>query len=212
MSKGPTLLQAIDNCLPQTQCRECGYQGCQPYAQAIAHQQENINRCAPGGMDTLVRLAKILNKDFSCYIDEVIKNTRIPQTAKIREAACIGCTKCIQACPVDAIVGCAKHMHTVISQECTGCGLCIDPCPVDCIDLNIVNGLAYDRDKARARFQSKQTRLKQNKNSKKTNYMKAKLANPYTDKASEFIVKKTYIKEAVARAKAKKAKLGTCTK
>jgi len=121
----------IEELLPQTQCGQCGHMGCRPYAAAIA-QGEAINRCPPGGNRTIKALAELLQtKSLPPDFD-----TPPPRSvARIREDECIGCTKCIQACPVDAIVGAAKLMHTVIVAECTGCDLCVEPCPVDCIDM-----------------------------------------------------------------------------
>lgn len=124
------LIALIDDLLPQTQCGECGHMGCRPYATAIA-QGEAINRCPPGSDTTIAALANLLDKSI-VPLDGVTKPDRV---AFIREDECIGCTKCIQACPVDAIVGAAKLMHTVITDECTGCDLCVEPCPVDCIDM-----------------------------------------------------------------------------
>lgn len=123
-------IAAIDALLPQTQCGKCGHPGCQPYAAGIA-AGEAINKCPPGGTATLRALAALLQVP---ELPLALPATAA-QLAVIREAECIGCTKCIQACPVDAIVGAAKLMHTVIADECTGCELCIAPCPVDCIDL-----------------------------------------------------------------------------
>jgi len=123
-------IAAIDALLPQTQCGKCGFDGCLPYAEAIA-AGEPINRCPPGGEATLERLAALTGRP----VQSLAEPAQLPLAAVIREAECIGCTKCIQACPVDAILGAAKRMHTVITDECTGCELCVAPCPVDCIDL-----------------------------------------------------------------------------
>lgn len=127
------LVDRINNILPQTQCGRCGHPGCRPYARAIA-AGEAINRCPPGGDDAIARLSALLNEE-KVALDPGHGTASKNQVAVIREAECIGCTKCIVACPVDAIIGAAKQMHTVIEDECTGCDLCIDPCPVDCIDL-----------------------------------------------------------------------------
>nr|WP_300999768.1 RnfABCDGE type electron transport complex subunit B [Halomonas sp.] len=124
------MIDAIDALLPQTQCGKCGHPGCRPYAEAIA-EGEAINRCPPGGEETLARLAALTDRPAL----PLEQPAQFPLAAVIREGECIGCTKCIQACPVDAILGASKRMHSVISQECTGCELCVAPCPVDCIDL-----------------------------------------------------------------------------
>ncbi|AIG02712.1 RnfABCDGE type electron transport complex subunit B [Pseudomonas fluorescens] len=169
-----SLIQRIDALLPQTQCGKCGHPGCRPYAEGIA-QGEAINKCPPGGTQTIAELAQLLDL-LPLKLDST-RGEAPAQIAFIREAECIGCTKCIQACPVDAIVGAAKLMHTVIVDECTGCDLCVAPCPVDCIDmlplphtvLPIVAGYASTaeehqaratkRDRARRRFEQRNARL-----------------------------------------------------
>ena len=128
------LAARIDRLLPQTQCGQCGYAGCKPYAEAIARGEADINQCPPGGdvgVRTLARFLGLQAKPLN-PIHGVEKPALV---ALIREEECIGCTKCIQACPVDAIIGAPKLMHTVLADLCTGCELCIPPCPVDCIDL-----------------------------------------------------------------------------
>lgn len=127
------LVEQLDNILPQTQCGQCGYPGCRPYAEAIANGDE-INKCPPGGETTIKELASLMGVDAK-PLDSAHGVEEAKKVAFIREDECIGCTKCIQACPVDAIVGAAKQMHSVIIDECTGCDLCVDPCPVDCIDM-----------------------------------------------------------------------------
>ncbi|KPW84853.1 electron transport complex subunit RsxB [Pseudomonas congelans] len=169
------LIRSIDALLPQTQCGKCGHPGCKPYAEGIAGG-EAINKCPPGGDETIVQLAELLSVPVLTL--DMQRGTAPAQVAFIREAECIGCTKCIQACPVDAILGAAKLMHTVIIDECTGCDLCIAPCPVDCIEMHplplatvtpIVGGLAptpelqearqRKRTHARLRFEARNARL-----------------------------------------------------
>ena len=130
----PDLARRIDALLPQTQCTRCGYDGCRPYADAIAAGEADIDRCPPGGEEGIARLARLLGRAAK-PLDPECGVYQPPRVAVIEEDACIGCTKCIQACPVDAIVGASQLMHTVIASWCTGCELCIPPCPVDCIAL-----------------------------------------------------------------------------
>ncbi len=131
--EGDPLVDQIDDVLPQTQCGQCGFPGCRPYAESIANGDE-INKCPPGGEATIKKLADLMGVEAK-PLDAAHGEEDVKKVAYIREDECIGCTKCIQACPVDAILGAAKHMHTVITSECTGCDLCVDPCPVDCIDM-----------------------------------------------------------------------------
>ena len=130
----------VDAILPQTQCGQCGFAGCRPYAEAIAGGEAEINRCPPGGEATIQSLADLLGRD-PLPLDEEVGEERPPSVAVIDEQTCIGCTLCIKACPVDAILGAAKQMHTIIESECTGCELCLEPCPVDCITMH---ELGYD--------------------------------------------------------------------
>jgi len=131
---GNPIVDQINDILPQTQCGQCGYPGCRPYAEAIASEEAQINQCPPGGEAGIQALADLLDVE-ALPLDAEHGEEAVSQVAFIREDACIGCTKCIQACPVDAILGAAKQMHTVIVSECTGCDLCVEPCPVDCIDM-----------------------------------------------------------------------------
>ncbi|QBX43123.1 electron transport complex subunit RsxB [Pseudomonas fluorescens] len=176
-----SLIQLIDALLPQTQCGKCGHPGCKPYAQGIV-DGEPINKCPPGGDETVAALAELLNVPVLEL--DVSRGSAPPQVAYIREAECIGCTKCIQACPIDAIVGAAKLMHTVLIDECTGCDLCVAPCPVDCIEMHplplgtlpVVGGLALSleeqraraakRDHARQRFERRNARLQREEQQK----------------------------------------------
>jgi electron transport complex protein RnfB len=132
--EGDPIVERIDALLPQTQCGQCGHPGCRPYAQAIA-DGEAINKCPPGGQATINALADLLDVPAPSLDAEYGEHSKVKKVAFIREDECIGCTKCIQACPTDAILGAAKQMHTVIVDECTGCDLCVEPCPVDCIDM-----------------------------------------------------------------------------
>lgn len=132
--EGDPIADKIDAILPQTQCGQCGFAGCRPYAEAIAAGEADINQCPPGGEAGVVALAELLGRDPKPLNPEngAVKPKMV---AVIDERSCIGCTLCIQACPVDAILGAAKQMHTVIAGECTGCELCLPPCPVDCIRM-----------------------------------------------------------------------------
>ncbi len=203
---------AIDALLPQTQCRRCGYDGCGPYAEAIAAGEADINRCPPGGDATVNKLAALTGAAPKPIADEC-GSAWPPKVAFIREPECIGCTRCIQACPVDAIVGAAKQMHTVIADECTGCELCLPVCPVDCIDLPLAaadNGQpawppATDTDQRRAaqarqRFEARQARLNNQARRRRRRESAAVTEEPDTSAQ-----KKDTIAAAVARAKAKRA-------
>lgn len=156
------LVDRIDAVLPQTQCTRCGYDGCKPYAQAIAEGQAQINQCPPGGYAGVVKLAQLLGRE-PLALNPANGVEQPLALAVIDEAVCIGCTLCIQACPVDAIVGAAKQMHGVLPDWCTGCELCIAPCPVDCISMAPVNPPrewnAADAGLARARYYARNDRL-----------------------------------------------------
>jgi electron transport complex protein RnfB len=165
-----TLADRIEDLLPQTQCTKCGYPACRPYAEAIAAGNASYNQCPPGGAEGIARIAELLGKPV-IPINPVHGLERERPVAVIDESACIGCTLCIQACPVDAIVGAAKQMHTVIASLCTGCDLCVPPCPVDCIDMQAATpgrtGWAAwsqaDADAARARHDARTLRLQREK-------------------------------------------------
>ena len=135
MPDSPTLIERLDRILPQTQCGQCGFEGCRPYAEAMARGEAGVERCPPGGDAGARALAHVLGIAARPY-DRARGECTPPQVAWIVEADCIGCTKCIQACPVDAIVGGARYMHTVLAPLCTGCALCLPACPVDCIELH----------------------------------------------------------------------------
>lgn len=157
---GDAAVDAIDAALPQTQCGACDYPACRPYAQAIASGEAAINQCPPGGERVITLLAKLTGRPRM----PLREPWRPPALALIREADCIGCTLCIQACPVDAIVGAAKQMHTVIAAECNGCERCLPPCPVDCIELRAIpapDEAERERFAAhwRLRFEAREARL-----------------------------------------------------
>ncbi len=151
----------IDAILPQTQCEQCGYHGCRPYAEAIARGEAEINQCPPGGAAGIAKLAALLQRPL-LPLNSAHGIEKPRALARIVEADCIGCTKCIQACPVDAIIGASKLMHTVIADDCTGCELCVPACPVDCIVLEPMPAAQLDiahADAAREHFQRREARL-----------------------------------------------------
>lgn len=165
-----TLADRIEDVLPQTQCTKCGYPACRPYAEAIANGSASYNQCPPGGAEGVARIASLLGKlVIPLNHDNGVERER--PVAVIDESACIGCTLCIQACPVDAIIGAAKQMHTVIASLCTGCDLCVPPCPVDCIEMKPVTAgktgwaawSATEADAARARHDARKLRLQREK-------------------------------------------------
>jgi len=186
--------EQIDQLLPQTQCGLCTHGGCLPYAEAIVFEQAPLNLCPPGGVDTLQALGSLLNEDIDAHIGDMQQKAKPALLAVIREAECIGCTKCIQACPVDAILGSAKAMHTVIADECTGCELCVAPCPVDCIDLIPNPDFKDKRHHYRSRYIERNQRLQRAEKDKKL----AALSVSNNQKQD-------YIKAALERAKQRKS-------
>ncbi|MGA7439885.1 MAG: RnfABCDGE type electron transport complex subunit B [Luteibacter sp.] len=196
----PTLADRIDDLLPQTQCEQCGFHGCRPYADAIATGEAAINRCPPGGALGIERLAALLGTPVLPL--DTSRGVEKPRTvARVIEADCIGCTKCIQACPVDAILGAAKVMHSVVSDLCTGCELCVPACPVDCITLDPMPlAQADDRahaDAARQHFQRREARLAHDRDAREQ-----QLASSKRDVGAP--AARNAVLEALARAKAKK--------
>lgn len=191
------LIDDIDNLLPQTQCGLCTYGACRPYAEAIATQGEAINKCPPGGVKGLLALAELLEQDPAPYLEEMQQKAKLPSVAIIREEECIGCAKCIQVCPVDAILGSGKKMHTILADQCTGCELCLPPCPVDCIDLNYLE----PQDHAAQKEKANQWRLQYQKRNKR-------LATSSSD--NQIVIsesrdsRKSAILEAILRSKSKK--------
>ena len=161
MSAVPTseVVSQIDALLPQTQCTRCGYPGCRPYATAIAAGEAQINQCPPGGSATIHALGRLLGREFRA-LNPANGVEAPPRLAWIDEARCIGCARCLAPCPVDAIVGAAKFMHTVLAEHCTGCELCVAPCPVDCIEMRPGSvPAAHLPDLNRARFDAHTERL-----------------------------------------------------
>ncbi len=203
---GSALAQEIDALLPQTQCTKCGYSGCLPYARAIAAGTADFNQCPPGGAAGIAKLAALLGREAKA-LNPANGSERLRARAQIDEARCIGCTLCIQACPVDAIIGAAKLMHTVIAGLCTGCELCLPPCPVDCIAMlplpQAEAAWTQDlADAARARFEFRSLRLAREQEERAERLARKaeeKLAQPLPD------AKKAVILAALERAKARKA-------
>ena len=193
--------EQINALLPQTQCEECGYKGCKPYAEAISREEADINLCAPGGISVLEKLGKICNKDIKLHRDYVNQHFRPESIAIIDETVCIGCVKCINGCPVDGIVGTAKMMHTVIEDICTGCNLCVPACPVDCIEIKPAK-LKNTVGQRRTRYEKRLLRLDTITKSKQIKHQDAKLSSQKSTSAE----KKSAITDAIARAKAKKNK------
>lgn len=195
-----TLADRIDAILPQTQCERCGYHGCRPYAEAIARGEAGINQCPPGGTAGIEQLALLLNRPVEPLNPD--HGVEKPRTlARIVEADCIGCTKCIQACPVDAIVGASKMMHTVIADDCTGCELCVPACPVDCIVLLPMPAAQIDAahaNAARAHFQQREARLERLRQQRDAELAAHKAA------VDERAAQGNPVLEALARAKARK--------
>jgi len=197
------LAARIDALLPQTQCTRCGYPTCRAYADAIAADETDINHCPPGGVDGVAALAALLGRATK-PLDPANGSEAAPLVAVIDEAVCIGCTKCIQACPVDAIVGAAKRMHTVVAAECTGCELCLPPCPVDCIALVVVDDTPLARGRvmqratdARARFDARNTRLERERAARE-----ARRATTPAQREANPPITRTAVLDAIARGKA----------
>lgn len=210
------LTEQLLDALPQTQCTKCGYQGCRPYAQAMASDAAPHNQCPPGGAQGIVRLATILKRPvLPLNPDNGLEKPRT--LAIIDEARCIGCTLCIQACPVDAILGAPKQMHFIIPELCTGCDLCVAPCPVDCIDMEPVttstgwNAWSQQQaDAARLRYEQHQARQQRDKADNDAR-LAAKAAQKLADLNQQAplseaeLRKKAIIEAAIERARQKKA-------
>jgi len=194
----PGLAARIDALLPQTQCRRCGYAGCRPYADAIAAGDADIDRCPPGGQATLQALADMLGR----RAPPLDSSRGLPgplRVARIEESACIGCTLCIAACPVDAIIGAQKRLHGVLTSLCSGCELCVAPCPVDCIEM-VPAARAWtpsDATAARERFERRGRRLA--------------AASVAATREAQARVRKAAVAEAIERARARREAARTRT-
>lgn len=204
------LVQKIDDLLPQTQCTQCGFEGCLPYAKAVARQEADINRCPPGGTATIAALARLLEKPL-IELDQSCGTTIERHIASIDPQHCIGCTLCIKACPVDAIVGSSKRRHAVIAELCTGCELCIPPCPVDCIDMVFMPEFSHWDQQlahaARSRMNTREVRLKRQKE-EQAERLEAKAIHKLDElddsPSPDAAAKKAVVQAALARARARR--------
>lgn len=207
MNQENDLIDKLDAILPQTQCQLCEYPDCRAYATAIAQGATSIERCHPGGLPVLHALADACAEDATPFITTVQQQFKQYHTVEIREHECIGCTKCIQACPVDAIIGSGKLMHTVLSDVCNGCDLCLPVCPVDCIDLKeqpqpSSNEQAAQANNWRQRYQNKQARQLKLKQQAKAQHQQQK--NQKSSTQATIASRQAAIAAALARVKNKK--------
>ncbi|MBN8480674.1 MAG: RnfABCDGE type electron transport complex subunit B [Xanthomonadales bacterium] len=203
------LADRLDALLPQTQCTRCGYAACRPYAEAMASGEAEADRCPPGGNAGADALAALLGRAAK-PVDPAYGCEAAPTVAVIDEAACIGCTKCIQACPVDAIVGAAKRMHSILADECTGCELCIAPCPVDCITMQPIAAAPLSRAavlaravSARRRYEARAHRLERTVAERSTREIDARATDVPDDVKPP--ITRSAVLEAIARGRAKRA-------
>lgn len=200
------LADRLDALLPQTQCTRCGFPACRPYAEAMAEGEADIDRCPPGGDAGAAALAGLLGRAVK-PVDPAFGVESAPAIAVIDEAACIGCTKCIQACPVDAILGASKRMHAIIAAECTGCELCIAPCPVDCITMRPIAAMPLSRAsvlaraiQARSRYEARGKRLARDAAERETR----RAGSPTNKTAAPPPITRSAVLEAIARGKARR--------
>ncbi len=205
------LADRIDAILPQTQCGKCGYAGCRPYAEALAAGEADINKCPPGGEEGIRELADLLGVKFKPFGADVV--LKPPSIAFIDENLCIGCTLCIQACPVDAIAGASKLMHTIIAALCTGCELCVAPCPVDCISMLLLPERIMSRDEKRAaanaareRYRFRLERIERDKREKAERLAQKTAAKPAAAPADAQALIQAALERARAQAAAAKPK------
>ena len=222
-AKGSPLVDQIDAILPQTQCNQCDFPGCRPYAEAIANGDAEINQCPPGGQEGVDALAELLGVE-TLLLNEEHGETKPKRIALVDEKVCIGCTLCIKACPVDAFVGSSKVMTQVIAEECTGCDLCLPVCPVDCIDMIDIkpnfeipfvnyyqfynelykkqNQESDQREKARRRFEFREVRLERNKQ-ERSDLLEARMI-ALKEKMAKDKIQKEKIEAAMSRVNASK--------
>ena len=200
------LASRLNALLPQTQCTRCGYPACRPYAEAMAKGTADTNQCPPGGQAGVDALGILLGSE-SKLLDPTFGIEAAPTIALIDEDVCIGCTKCIQACPVDAIVGAAKRMHTIITAECTGCELCIPPCPVDCITMVATSAMPLDRAEilhrasySKTRFEARNQRLAEKQDERSSR----REAAQKMDAPRVAPISRNAVLEAIARGKARR--------
>jgi electron transport complex protein RnfB len=198
------LADAVDRLLPQTQCTRCGYPACRPYAEAIAAGAAEVNRCPPGGDAGVRALAALTGRAYR-PLDPACGVERPRRVARVDEPRCIGCTLCIQACPVDAIVGAPKRMHTVVAELCTGCDLCVAPCPVDCIEMVAATGDDARWDGPRADAARERYRFRQERLAREADERAARLAPRSPSARTQPGGKRATIDAALARARAKRA-------
>lgn len=204
------LIARVNALLPQTQCTRCGYDACLPYAQALALENEEINRCPPGGQQGVQALATLLARPER-PLDPECGAYQGPSRAVIIEEHCIGCTLCIQACPVDAIVGANKLMHTVLASDCTGCELCLPPCPVDCIVMVPTDTWTpSDAQKASERYHRRELRLQEKMGGSDSGAVARTLSNKpaLAKNANQVEQRNASIADALARARARRAQAG----
>ena len=203
--EGNHIVEKIDSILPQTQCGQCSYNGCMPYANAISKGEAEINQCPPGGEIVIRALAELMDVKYK-PLDESYGISKPKAVAFIDEDTCIGCTFCIQACPVDAILGAAKQMHTIIEKECTGCELCLPPCPVDCITMPEIKEIISDdiakkgANIARKRNNFRILRLEREKIERVERNVKRRLESNKGEKAKLIEEKRMEIAAAVTKA------------
>lgn len=199
-----TLTDQIDQCLPQTQCEECGYKGCKPYAEALAQGEAAINLCPPGGITVMENLSQLLDHPIAPAMrDDMLEKQTSPKRFIIDEDRCIGCVKCIRVCPTDAIVGAPKRMHSILAEDCSGCGRCVPACPMDCIDtIDRPPSTIKEREHWRKKFNTRGKRLEKMEKTKKQQHANAK--SRFANNKQSLSERQANIQAALSRVAAKK--------